>query len=385
MTTTKQQALQRAHELLSKVPLVDGHNDLPLVIRLDKDAQGDVAAYGLDRVRQKGDTDIPRMREGKVAAQFWAAFIFPNEKQPASFALQQIALIRRMNALHADAFLPAFRARDVARAKKEGKIASFITIENGAAIENRIHTLDMFYDLGVRLMTLCHNGTTDWCDSATDMARHGGLTEFGKQVIAEMNRLGMIIDLAHVADTVMHQVLDLSSAPVVWSHSNARALCAHPRNVPDDVLARVKSNGGVVMPTFVPDFISQKSLDWMRPLKTEFGATVEDYQARAKEREKEAGRRPRATLAEYCDHVEYVTDKTSVDHVGIGSDFFGGPTPEGLENVSCFPAIFAELMERGWSDGALTKLAGANFVRVFKAVEKAAHPVSTPLNALAPA
>jgi membrane dipeptidase len=368
--------LERARAFLERIALVDGHNDLPFVIRADNRARGDVVAFHLDERRDGRDTDIPRLIEGKVAAQFWAAFVPPREKQPASFALQQIALTRRMNALHSDVFLPASACADIARAKSQSKIASFITIENGAALENRLDTLFAFYDLGVRLITLCHNATTDWCDSATDEPRHNGLSDFGRQVIAAMNDIGMIVDLAHVSPTVMHQVLDISRAPVVWSHSNARALCDHPRNVPDDVLDRVGRNGGIVMPCFVPDFISQKSRDWMKPLKDEHGATPRgvNMDEVVPARERELGPWPRGTLAEYCDHLDYLRGKIGPDHLGIGSDFFGGPQGEGLKDVACFPGIFAALMQRGWSDADLEKLASGNFVRVFQAVERAQKP-----------
>ncbi len=371
---TAAEALAHAHALLQTLPLVDGHNDLPLLIRVDKDARGDVAAYGLDKRRARGDTDIPRLREGGVSAQFFAAFIFPNEKHQASFALQQIALVQKMNALHAETFLPATRSSDIVRAKRLGMIASFITIENGGALENRLDTLEMYYQLGVRLMTLCHNATTDWCDSATDAPRHGGLAEFGKDVLREMNRLGMIIDLAHVSPAVMHQALDISTAPLVWSHSNAQALCDHPRNVPDDVLDRVKANNGIVMATFVPDFISQKSRDWTRPMKDEYGKTRPgvDMDVAVPAREKELGPWPRGTLNEYCDHLDYLVARMGINHVGIGSDFFGGPQGEGLKDAACFPHVLAELVRRGWPDASIRKLASGNFLRVMRAVEKAA-------------
>jgi membrane dipeptidase len=360
--------------LLETLPLIDGHNDLPYVIRADKSAQGNVAAYDLRRRRQSGDTDIPRLKEGCVSAQFWAAYVPPLEPRPTSFALQQIVLVRQMNALYPDVFLPGARASDIRRAKRRGLIASFIAIENGAAIDNRLETLSAFYDLGVRLMTLCHNHTTDWCDSATDAPRHGGLSALGKGVIAEMNRLGMLIDLAHVSDPVMHQVLDLSSAPVVWSHSNARHLCDHPRNVPDDVLARVRGNGGIVMVNFVPDFISQRSRDWTRPFKDHFGKTRTDIQMEAAvpAREREIGRWPRGGLTELCDHLDYLAQTVGYEHIGIGSDFFGGPQGQGLEDVACFPRLLAELMRRGWSSRDIARLASGNFVRVFHRVEQIA-------------
>ena len=367
-------ALAQARAFLAKTPLVDGHNDLPYVIRVDKAAPGDVAAFDLEHARPGRDTDIARLRAGMVSAQFFAAFVPPAEKHPASYALQQIALIRRMNALHPDSLLPALRAADIVRAKRLGKIASFTTIENGAALEGRLETLQAYYDLGVRLMTLCHNHTTDWCDSATDHPRHNGLSGFGRTVIHEMNRLGMIIDLAHVSDRVMQEVLDLSRAPLVWSHSNVRALCSHRRNVPDEVLARVAGNGGIVMATFVPDFISERSLAWMQPFRDEFGkvADVPDRDARIAAREKAVGKWPRGSLSEFCDHLDALVARVGHNHIGIGSDFFGGPQGPGLEDAACFPGIFAELIGRGWSGRNLRKLAGRNFVRVFGAVEAAA-------------
>jgi membrane dipeptidase len=367
-------ALARAEALLASVPLVDGHNDLPYLIRIDPTARGNVATYGLAARRPSGDTDIPRLRQGRVSAQIWAAYVPPDEPRPASYALQQIGLVQAMLRLHADVFLAALREADIGKAKRQGRIAGFIAIENGAAIENRIDTLPAFYRLGVRLMTLCHNHTTDWCDSATDAPRHNGLSEFGRRVITEMNRLGMLIDLAHVSDAVMHQVLDISRAPVVWSHSNARALCDHPRNVPDDVLARVADNGGIVMANFVPDFISQRSRDWTRSLKDQYGKTRVglDLDSALSRREREAGRWPRGTLGEFCNHLDYLAGKVGHEHIGIGSDFFGGPQGEGLEDVTCFPNIFAELIRRGWSETNIKRLASGNFRRVFKAVERAA-------------
>ncbi|MCB1545158.1 MAG: dipeptidase [Rhodoblastus sp.] len=368
-------ALRQAHDILAASPLVDAHNDLPYVIRADRQAQGDVAAYRLDQRRNSGDTDIPRLREGRVAGQFWAAFVPPREQHAASYALQQIALIKRMNALHADVFLPALRASDVKRAHRQKKIASFIAIENGAAIENRLDALDAYYALGVRLMTLCHNATLDWVDSATDAPRSQGLSDFGKLVIARMNDLGMIVDCAHVSDQVMHQALDSSRAPVVFSHSNARALCDHKRNVPDDVLARIAGKGALVMATFVPNFIAQKSQDWLKSMQDAHGGYSDggDPDAAIAAREKAAGPWPRGNLSQYCDHLDYLKSKVGPDHIGVGSDFFGGPQGEGLKDVSCFPHIFAELIRRGWPKPHLRKLAGENFLRVFRAVEKAAR------------
>lgn len=360
--------------LLERAPLIDGHNDLPYVIRMSRSAKGDVAAYNLSRVHEEVDTDIPRMRAGMLAGQFFAAYVPPNHRHPAGFALAQIALMRDILRLHADVFRPGLSAADVALAKAEGKIALFMTIENGSALDNQIDALDAYFGLGVRLMTLCHNGTHDWCDSATDAPRHHGLSAFGKDVIGRMNKLGMIVDLAHVSPKVMHDTLDITTAPVVWSHSNAFSLCDHPRNVPDDVLDRVAANGGVVMATFVPDFISQASRDWHKPAKDKYGKTPEgtDYAKAEAEIERKAGPRPKATLPEYCDHLDYLAARIGHDHIGIGSDFFGWVNPDGLEDTSVFPSLIAELIRRGWSEENLEKLAGGNMLRLMRAVEKTA-------------
>lgn len=367
-------AYDKALDLLDRVPLIDGHNDLPFVVRLDRAAKGDLGLYDLGRVHPETDTDIPRMRAGKLAAQFFAAYVPPSHPKPAGFALAQLALMRRIWERHADVFRPGLCADDVEAAKKEGRIALFMTIENGSALDNELDALDAYWDLGVRLMTLCHNDTHDWCDSATDAPRHNGLTAFGKEVIGRMNRLGMIVDLAHVAPKVMHDVLDISTAPVVWSHSNAFSLCDHPRNVPDDVLDRVAGNNGVVMATFVPDFISQASRDWHRPAKDQYGKTPEglDYKKAEAEIARTAGPRPKATLAQYCDHLDYLAKRIGHDHIGIGSDYFGGLNPEGLEDASTFPRVIAELIRRGWSDENLAKLAGGNMLRVMRSVASAA-------------
>jgi len=366
-------AYAAALALLDRAPLIDGHNDLPYVIRKDRSAKGDVGLYDLTRVHAEVDTDIPRMKAGKLAAQFFAAYVPPNEPRPAGFALAQIALMRDILRRHADAFRPGLSADDVMAAKAEGRMALFMTIENGSALDHQLDALDAYYDLGIRLMTLCHNDSHDWCDSATDAPRNDGLSAFGKQVIGRMNRLGMVVDLAHVSPKVMHDTLDITGAPVVWSHSNAFTLCDHPRNVPDDVLDRVPANGGLVMATFVSDFISQASRDWHRPAKDQYGKTPEglDYAKVEAEIQSRMGPRPKATLPEYCDHLDYLARRIGHDHVGIGSDFFGWINPDGLEDTSVFPAVFAELIRRGWSETDLEKLAGGNMLRVLRAVESA--------------
>ncbi|KPH83051.1 dipeptidase [Bosea vaviloviae] len=364
-------AYAAALALLERAPLIDGHNDLPYVIRLAREAKGDVGVYDLTKIHAEGDTDIPRMQAGKLAGQFFAAYVPPKHPKPAGFALAQIALMRDILKRHADVFRPGLSASDVIAAKAEGRIALFMTIENGSALDNELDALDAYYDLGVRLMTLCHNDSHDWCDSATDAPRNDGLSAFGKDVIRRMNRLGMVVDLAHVSPKVMHDTLDVTSAPVFWSHSNAFSLCDHPRNVPDDVLDRVAGNDGVVMATFVPDFISQASRDWHRPAKDQYGKTPDglDHEKAEAEIARKAGPRPKATLPQYCDHLDYLARRIGHDHVGIGSDFFGWINPDGLEDTSVFPALIAELIRRGWSEADLEKLAGGNTLRVLAAVE----------------
>jgi membrane dipeptidase len=368
-------AYTAALALLDRAPMIDGHNDLPYVIRLSRSAKGDVGAYDLGKVHGETDTDIPRMQAGKLAGQFFAAYVPPNHPKPAGFALAQIALMRDILKRHADVFRPGLAAADVEAAKAEGRIALFMTIENGSAVDNELDALDAYFGLGVRLMTLCHNGTHDWCDSATDAPKHDGLSAFGKDVVRRMNKLGMIVDLAHVSPKVMHDALDITSAPLVWSHSNAFSLCDHPRNVPDDVLDRVAANDGIVMATFVPDFISQASRDWHRPAKDQYGKTPDgmDYVKAEAAIVAKSGPRPKSTLAQYCDHLDYLAKRIGHDHVGIGSDFFGGATPEGLEDTSVFPALIAELIRRGWSEADLEKLAGGNMLRVMRAVETASR------------
>jgi membrane dipeptidase len=287
-------------------------------------------------------------------------------------ALEQIELIQRFTEAHADAFLPARSPDDVARAKAAGKIASFIAVEGGVALEESLEILSVFHRLGVRYLTLCHNETLAWIDSTTDAARHGGLTDFGRQVIAEMNRLGLMVDLSHTSHDAMRAVLDVTEAPVLFTHCNAYSLCQHPRNVPDDVLDRVPENGGIVMATFVPDFISQAALDWAQPLYDGFrkARQTPDLRSAVAAVTAERGPKPRVTIADLADHIDYMTARVGIDHIGIGSDFFGGPTPEGLNDVSRFPYLIAELVRRGWSDESLGKLMSENFIRVFREIEE---------------
>jgi membrane dipeptidase len=365
-------ALSVARGVLTRAPLFDGHNDLPWVIRIDRAARGDVLAYGLDRVHESADTDIPRLREGMVGAQFWAAFQPTNAPCPARTTLEQIDLIRRIEEAHPDVFLPARRASDYARAKAFAKIASFIAVEGGVGLENSLGPLRIWQAAGVRLMTLCHNESLDWVDSATDAPRNGGLNAFGRAVVGELNRLGIVIDLAHASHDAMRRVLEVTEAPLALSHSNAYSLCNHPRNAPDDVLGRLKDNGGLVMATFVPGFVSQPLRDWLRRSRDPYGKAhlAADPKAQFSELEAKHEIAPKASLVDVADQIVRLVETAGVDHVGIGSDYFGGASPVGLENVSCFPHLFAELVRRGFSERDLEKMSSLNLLRVLRSVEK---------------
>jgi membrane dipeptidase len=372
-------ALEHARKLLQSTPLIDGHNDLPWEIRESKTAPRDVAAYDIRRTAPK-QTDLPRMKEGRVGAQFWSIYI-PGEVKDSGYAriqLEQFDIARRMIARYPDQLALALTADDIERDFKRGKIASLLGMEGGHAIENSLGALRSYYALGARYMTLTHNVTLDWADAALDTARHDGLTEFGREVVREMNRLGMLVDLSHVSPGVMSDALDVAEAPVIFSHSSARALTEHPRNVPDSILVRLKKNGGVVMVTFVPAFVSPEAAVWDADAQREFNrlkATVSDTAERQRLQDawKAAHPQPRVTLKQVADHIEHVRDVAGVEHVGIGSDFDGIDTvPEGLEDSSKFPQLFAELIRRGWSDADLKKLAGENLLRALHAAEATA-------------
>jgi membrane dipeptidase len=369
-------ALEHARKLLESTPLIDGHNDLPWEIRESKTAPRDVAAYNLT-TRSPKHTDLGRLKEGRVGAQFWSIYI-PGEIKDSGFArvqLEQFDIARRMIARYPDRLTPAYSADDIERGFRRGRIASLLGMEGGHAIENSLGALRAYYDLGARYLTLTHNVTLDWADAALDSARHNGLTEFGREVVREMNRLGMLVDLSHVSPATMSDALSVSEAPVIFSHSAARALTNHPRNVPDSILARLPKNGGIVMVTFVPAFVSSDVAAWESRLREQVEGTkasVSDtlQQHRLVEEWKATHPAPHATLAQVADHIEHVRQVAGVDHVGIGSDFDGiDSTPDGLEDVSRFPDLFAELIRRGWSDGDLKKLAGQNLLRVFRAAE----------------
>jgi membrane dipeptidase len=392
-----------ARALLRRFPLIDGHNDLPWAlraraggnasrVRLTGPGPGQAAAEPVGQAEVNlaevnlaapvagTHTDLPRLAAGGVGAQFWSVYV------PSSLAadgavttvLEQIELARRMIARYPEALELALTADDVERIFASGRVASLLGAEGGHAIAGSLGVLRMLYALGVRYMTLTHNNNVGWADSATDDPEAGGLTDFGRDVVREMQRLGMLVDLSHVAAGTMLDALDVAAAPVIFSHSSARAICDSPRNVPDDVLARLAANGGICMVTFVPGFVSQEAADWLADLKAETarrGLDARDLaQVFAVKPEWEAAHPvPQATLAQVADHIEHVRRVAGLEHVGIGGDFDGTPdVTAGLEDVSAYPALFAELLARGWSEPDCAALAGGNLLRVLRDAESVA-------------
>jgi len=366
-----------ASSALQASPVFDGHNDLPWEIRNDTIARKDPTRYDL-RTRSRGHTDIARLRAGRVGAQFWSVYI-PGDFRDSGYArvqLEQIDIARRVIQLYPDVFELALTADDVLRIQRSGKIASLLGMEGGHAIENSLGALRTFRELGAAYMTLTHNVTLDWVDSGMDSVRHNGLTAFGREVVRGMNRLGMLVDLSHTSDATMSDALDATAAPVIFSHSSARALTNVARNVPDSILRRMPSNGGVVMVTFVPGFVSQEVADHSRrvnALRRELLARFPGDSAARVRGEAEwvaANPSPRATLNHVADHIEHVRRVAGIEYVGIGGDFDGITTvPIGLEDVSTYPALFAELARRGWTERELRMLASENVLRVMRAAE----------------
>ncbi len=372
--------LARADAILARVPVIDGHNDLPSEL-LEK-FDGDPYAAHLDEGQPALQTDIPRQRAGHVGAQFWSAYV-ENDSIATGAALRQalreVDMAHRLVAAYPRAYEMASTAADIERIEKEGKIASLIGVEGGHAIENSLAALRMLHELGVRYMTLTHNTTLAWADAALDFPRHGGLTAFGDDVVREMNRVGMFVDISHVSADVMRDVLRVSRAPVIFSHSSARALVDHPRNVPDDVLARMKQNGGVVMVNFCPCFTAKgigawsAGLDSVREVAKRSSATREEEEAQV-HAWTEAHPRPRATTGDIADHIDHIVNVAGIDHVGLGSDYdgIGGDYPLGMKDVAAYPVLFAELLRRGYTEEQLEKIAGQNLLRAMKEMEAVA-------------
>ncbi|WP_419942923.1 dipeptidase [Candidatus Palauibacter sp.] len=345
--------LEIAKRVLSSVPMFDGHNDLPWAIR-NANPPMDVRAYDISKPTQ-GHTDLARLRAGGVGAQFWSVYVpasVMEEGGGARMQLEQIDIAHQIISDHREDLGLAVTAAEVMDQFHRGKVASMLGIEGGHAIENSLGALRAFYHLGVRYMTLTHSANIDWADSCCEAAEFGGLTAFGEEVVREMNWLGMLVDISHVAPETMHDALDVAEAPVIFSHSSARSVTDHPRNVPDDVLRRLPENGGVVMVTFVESFVNQAVADYSGPPEG----------------------RPRATMADVVAHIEHVRAVAGIEHVAIGGDFDGiDRGPVGLDDVSTYPALFAELSRRGWTESELRALAADNLLRVMRASEATAR------------
>jgi membrane dipeptidase len=376
-------SLEQARELLRAHPVVDGHNDLPWAlreqVRYDLDAR-DIATDQHTHLH----TDIPRLRAGGVGAQFWSVYVRSDLPDAVPATLEQIDCVRQLIDRHPDALRAALTAADMEAARAEGRIASLMGAEGGHSIANSLGTLRGLYALGVRYLTLTHNDNVDWADSATDVPKAGGLTAFGREVVREMNREGMLVDLSHVAATTMRDALDVSTAPVIFSHSSSRAVCDHPRNIPDDVLERLPANGGIAMVTFVPKFVLQAAVDWTAAADENMRAHGFHHLAATAEAMKvhrafeESNPRPVATVATVADHLDHMREVAGIDHLGIGGDYDGTAfTPEGLGDVSGYPHLLAELLDRGWSHPDLAKLTWQNAVRVLAAAEDVSRDLRT--------
>lgn len=379
--------LERVKKVLRETPLIDGHNDIPWQYRTRTQNQLDELdlAADLTKLDRPTHTDLPRLREGMVGGQFWSVYIpirRPGGSEgDARIVLEQIDVVHRMVARYSDDLELALTADDVERIHANGKIASLIGMEGGHSMENSLAVLRALYDRGARYMTLTHSLGTFWADSATDENRLDGLSEFGEEVVREMNRLGMLVDLSHVSFETMHDALRVTEAPVIFSHSSAFAECAHPRNVPDDVLRKVKDNGGVVMITFFPWYVSEELRSWMEQQSAEEARLRREHPdpqdtpviERKMEAWREANPRPWPTLEQVADHIDHVRAVAGIDHIGIGGDYDGMPPgPVGLEDVSTYPKLFVELLKRGYSDEDIAKIAGRNVLRVMREAERVA-------------
>lgn len=353
--------------------LVDGHNDLPWWLRTHGDYG--LTHFALRKGVSETMTDIPRLRQGGVKAQFWSVYIPHDHPNPARTVFEQIDLVHRLVDKYPDVFALALTADDIERLARSGKIASLIGIEGGVAIEENFALLRAFYRQGARYMTLTHNTTLPWADAATDAPRSDGLSPFGERVVREMNRLGMLVDISHVSPATMKDALRVSKAPVIASHSSALTIASHPRNVPDDVLKLMPANGGVIMVNFYSGFVVGSLAKQLSQARVELKAKYPDPAEfnRAFNEWRKSNPQPRGTIQDVADHVEHIIKVAGIDHVGLGSDYDGiNSTPEGLEDVSCFPKLTAELLKRGRSEADLRKLLGGNFIRAFRRAEAVA-------------
>ena len=372
---TMDDAVHHAKTLQKQMPLIDGHNDIAFQYAM----QVNLNLSGIDIAQHQPDlhTDIPRLKEGGVGGQFWSAYVPPSDQGELDVqgTMWQIDLIHNMYDRYPDTFKMALTADDVEDAHEGGRIGSLIGVEGGHMINNSLATLRIFHELGARYMTLAHFKNTDWADSATDTPRANGLTNFGREVVREMNRLGMLVDLSHVSPDTMNNALDIAEAPVIYSHSSAKALTDVPRNVPDQVLKRLPGNGGVVMVAFVPFFVTKEEPNFVAP---PMPGPSEGPQALAESLKRwlEENPPPKTTVADVADHIDHIRDVAGIDHVGLGSDFDGMPShetvPEGLEDVSKYPSLTGELVRRGYSDEDVLKVMGGNVLRVLRGAEAAA-------------
>jgi membrane dipeptidase len=382
VTDTTTAVLDTARALLHRAPVLDGHNDLPWALRAD--GPPDPADVDLAAPVAFTHTDLPRLAQGGVGAQFWSVYV-PAELQgdaAVTTTLEQIDLVYELVRRYPDALEIARTAADVQRIMAAGKVASLMGAEGGHSIGGSLGTLRALYTLGVRYMTLTHSRNVPWADSATDERAVGGLTDFGREVVREMQRIGMLVDLSHVSADTMSDALDVAEGPVIFSHSSARAVCDHPRNVPDEILARLTGNGGVCMVTFVPQFVSQACRDWDTSLEQEMrrrGLDPNDFSQRGPITKEWAQSHPQptATLQQVADHIDHVREVAGAGHIGLGGDYDGiDRLPEGLGDVSCYPALIAELLERGWSESDCAALTSGNIVRVLGEAEEVARSLT---------
>ncbi|MEX2093115.1 MAG: dipeptidase [Pirellulales bacterium] len=365
----------KARELHARMLVIDGHNDMPWEIR--KQGSSDFSKMDISRPQPTLQTDIPRLRAGGVGAQFWSVWVpvdLGYKGEALATTLEQIELVKQMINRYPDTFELALSTDDIERIHKQGKIASLIGVEGGHCIQESLNALDKLYDLGARYMTLTHTDTLNWADAGTDEAKHGGLTPFGEEVVRTMNELGMLVDISHVSPDTMNDALDVSAVPVIFSHSSARAVADHPRNVPDQVLKRIREKDGVVMVNFFSGFIVPESvktvadgMELERKLKSQYGPSrVETEMLSWKAKHPY----PRGTIHDLLDHVDHIAQVAGPEHVGLGSDFDGvSVLPTQLEDVSCFPTITQGLLDRGYTDAQIEGFLGGNLMRVFRAAE----------------
>ncbi|MEX0778483.1 MAG: dipeptidase [Balneolales bacterium] len=373
----------QAVRILEEVPLIDGHNDVPYQYRYRAGYKfSEIDFRNTTNLGSPMHTDIPRLREGRVGGQFWSVYVTPDQSESEAIqqTLEQVDFVYRMIERYPNDFELALTADDVERIFADGKIASMIGMEGGHSIGNSLGVLRQFYNLGARYLTITHSKTLDWADASSDDPLNDGLTAFGEEVIREMNWLGMLVDLSHVSAQTMHDAINISEAPVIFSHSSARAVSGHSRNVPDDVLHRVKDNGGVVMVTYVSSFVSEELRlhysernAYREKLESLYIAQPDSVSQKLDEWH-DQNPAPKATLEQVADHIDHIRDEIGVDHLGIGADYDGtSGLPIGLEDVTSYPDLFAELLQRGYSEAELKKIAGLNVLRVMREAEQVAE------------